>query len=78
VIYNQQFDVPYTAIATGFGYETQLNRFPVGIAQIPVAYSSLSGSSTCRQEIAVVVDGTWLTDPVSGQHNFKLDMSAQR
>ena len=25
---------------------------------------------SCRAEIAVVLDGTWQTDPVSGSHNF--------
>jgi hypothetical protein len=28
----------------------------------------------CTQEIAVVVDGTWLTDPVNGSHNFKFTL----
>ncbi len=28
-----------------------------------------------RQEIAVVVDGNWLVDPVTGGHNFKFNMA---
>ena len=27
--------------------------------------------TVCKQEIAVVLDGTWLTDPVNRTHNFK-------
>jgi hypothetical protein len=31
--------------------------------------------TNCKQEIAVVVDGDWLTDPVNGTHNFHFEMA---
>jgi hypothetical protein len=35
-------------------------------------YSSTAGGTTetCTQQIAVVVNGTWLVDPINGTHNF--------
>jgi hypothetical protein len=32
----------------------------------------------CSQEIAIVADGTWLTDPLSGSHNFKFQLQRAR
>jgi hypothetical protein len=29
----------------------------------------------CTQELAVVVDGDWLTDPINGTHNFLFEMA---
>jgi hypothetical protein len=32
--------------------------------------------ATNAEEIAVVIDGNWQDDPISGSHNFKFDLSA--
>lgn len=43
---------------------------------LPTSYSGrASCRKTYRQEIAVVVDDTWLTDPINGTHNFHIDLS---
>ena len=32
----------------------------------------------CSQEIAIVADGEWLTDPISNSHNFKFQLQRAR
>jgi hypothetical protein len=67
-VYNRQIDISYTQLqsGSGFGYEVQLATFGDSVGSIPA--STINGA--CHQQIAVVVDGAWLTDPVSGDHNF--------
>ncbi len=51
-------------------------KFTAQADRIEVLQRSHNGSIYfCRQEIAVVVDGNWLVDPVTGVHNFKFNMS---
>jgi hypothetical protein len=35
------------------------------------------GDIRCAQQIAVVVDGTWLTDPISKSHNFNFQLQTR-
>lgn len=46
-----------------------------GQAAVPVLVSEGSMGHQYRQELAIVVNGNWLTDPVSKQHNFKFKMA---
>ncbi len=48
-------------------YQAQAQRVELSQSHIGYGYNF-------RQEIAVVVDGQWLTDPVNGTHNFKFKM----
>jgi hypothetical protein len=48
-------------------------------AQLPDTVEYLgdeSGGLPTSQQLAIVVDGDWLTDPVSGSHNFNLQLSS--
>jgi hypothetical protein len=41
-----------------------------------VDFSDVSGEDVrCRQQVAVVVDGQWLTDPINGSHNFNFQFN---
>jgi len=42
--------------------------------RVQLSESHLGYGYNFRQEIAVVVDGQWLTDPANGSHNFKFKM----
>jgi hypothetical protein len=43
-----------------------------------VDFSDVSGEDVrCSQEIAVVVNDKWLTDPINGTHNFKFTFAGQ-
>lgn len=42
--------------------------------RVQLSESHLGYGYNFRQEIAVVVDGQWLADPVNGTHNFKFKM----
>ena len=74
--YNQQFDVPYTHLqsGSGWGYEAQLNAYAPEISSFAVRFVGIAGACIYRQELAVVVNGQWLTDPLNGSHNFNMDM----
>jgi hypothetical protein len=76
--YNQQIDIPYTELqsGSGFGYEQQLAGLGDAVDQVPMGMTSIAGMNACRQEIAVVVDGVWLVDPVNGTHNFQFVFGA--
>ncbi len=39
--------------------------------EIVFDHTDSSGSRECRQELAAVVNGYWMTDPVNGTHNFE-------
>lgn len=75
--YNHQFDVPYATLSSGsgFGYELQTAWQASNANEIRVKASYRNGeTTTCRQELAVVVDGRWLTDPINESHNFKFNL----
>lgn len=42
--------------------------------RVQLSESHIGYGYNFRQEIAVVVDGQWLTDPANGTHNFKFKM----
>jgi hypothetical protein len=67
----QQLDLkPVPPDSYGHGplsYQAQGQRVELSQSHIGYGYNF-------RQEIAVVVDGKWLTDPVNGSHNFKFKM----
>ncbi|MCX5786400.1 MAG: hypothetical protein NTX59_12000 [Elusimicrobia bacterium] len=42
--------------------------------RVQIMESHIGYGYNFRQEIAVVVDGNWLIDPVNGTHNFKFKM----
>lgn len=50
-------------------------RYTAAAQPVVVSESHIGYGYNFRQEIAVVVDGKWLVDPVSGGHNFKFGMS---
>jgi hypothetical protein len=56
----QTLDLKYSPYGSFSAQAQKLSMFGVGFS--------------FRQEIAVVVDGRWLVDPVSGSHNFKFKM----
>jgi hypothetical protein len=74
--YQQQLDVSYTHLSSGagFGYEVQLATLGQQVDHVPMFMTSIAGANHCRQELAVVVDGTWLVDPVNQTHNFRFDL----
>lgn len=65
----RQLDLPYNGQA--FQAKTE------GVSIMETLHTGYGYNCDFRQEIAIVVDGQWLTDPVSGSHNFgfKLDWS---
>ncbi|MBI4350333.1 MAG: hypothetical protein HY550_02735 [Elusimicrobia bacterium] len=42
--------------------------------RVQISESHIGYGYNFRQEIAVVVDGKWLTDPVNGSHNFRFKL----
>lgn len=60
----QNIDLKYNSRA----FQAQGSRVQIMESHIGYGYNF-------RQEIAVVVDGNWLADPVNGTHNFKFKMS---
>jgi hypothetical protein len=40
-----------------------------------VSTSSMRYPSYCRNEIAVVINGQWLVDPINGTHNFQVNFA---
>ena len=69
--YNEQLDVSYNHTVSGMGYELQLATRGRAVNTIPVSKTSAGRKEYCRQEIAVVADGTWIFDEVSHSNNFK-------
>ena len=59
----QELDLKYN----GAAFQAEGQRVELSQSHIGYGYNF-------RQEIAVVVDGKWLTDPVNGSHNFKFKM----
>jgi hypothetical protein len=49
-----------------------------GTVQLTTRWSGYGGNHPFCQEIAVVVDGTWLVDPISRGNNFSFDLYAAR
>ncbi len=49
---------------------------PIYLTQQLIRSDGTNAISTNAEEIAVVVDGNWQDDPISGSHNFKFDLSA--
>lgn len=76
-ILNRQIDLPYTHLSSGsgFGYEVQLNTLGDAENHMEIGRITIAGARTCRQELALVIDGVWATDPINGSHNFKFQMS---
>jgi hypothetical protein len=49
-----------------------------GTQPITTRWSGYGGNHPWCQEVSVVVDGTWLVDPISHRNNFSFDMYAGR
>ncbi len=60
----QELDLKYN----GTAFQLEGSRVELSQSHIGYGYNF-------RQEIAVVVDGKWLSDPVNGSHNFKFKMN---
>jgi hypothetical protein len=72
---SQQLDISYTTLrsGSGFGYELQMVSLGDEANTVHMAEYNYNGANHCRQEIAVVVDGDWKTDPINGTHNFQFE-----
>ncbi len=53
-------------------------KFPSGSQRINTRFSGYGGNHPWCQDIAVVVDGVWQTDPLAHGNNFQFDMYAAR
>ena len=69
-----EFDLTYAG-GGRFTAEWQ-NGNPIWVRQQFTRSDGSKTLSTNAEEIAVVVDGDWQDDPISGSHNFRFDLGA--
>ncbi len=49
-------------------------RFTAQLQDLAIFSSGFQGAWYFEQEVAVVINGSWLTDSASGSHNFKISL----